>query len=96
MTKRFLAYLGFRLNLLTEYTFTTRITGTRGFEEAKVCSGGIQTQGLQENFEVKIQPGLFIIGECLDCTGKTGGFNLQRCRTSGAVCGKEIASKDNS
>ncbi|MDR3168464.1 MAG: NAD(P)/FAD-dependent oxidoreductase [Candidatus Peribacteria bacterium] len=29
-----------------------------------------------------------MIGECLDCTGKTGGFNLQRCWASGAICGK--------
>ncbi|MDR2541667.1 MAG: hypothetical protein LBD11_08205, partial [Candidatus Peribacteria bacterium] len=40
ITKRFLAYLGFRSNALAGYTFTTNITGTRGFEEAKVCSGG--------------------------------------------------------
>jgi predicted flavoprotein YhiN len=64
------------------------ITTTRSFAEAKVCGGGIATSCLKENFEVKTVPGLFIIGECLDCTGKTGGFNLQRCWTSGAICGK--------
>jgi predicted flavoprotein YhiN len=88
MTKRFLTYLGFRSNALKKYTFTTGITGVRGFDEAKVCGGGISTENLNENFEVKSVPGLFIIGECLDATGKTGGFNLQRCWTSGAGCSK--------
>jgi predicted flavoprotein YhiN len=41
-------------------------------------------------FEAKTIPWLYGIGECLNVTGKTGGFNLQRCRTSGAICGKAL------
>jgi predicted flavoprotein YhiN len=57
----------------------------RSFDEAKVCGGGIILENLYQNFEVKSVPWLYIIGECLEVTGKTWGFNLQWCRTSGAV-----------
>jgi predicted flavoprotein YhiN len=43
----------------------------RSFDEAKVCGGGIATANLTPTFEVKTIPGLSIIGECLDVTGKT-------------------------
>ncbi|HCB51992.1 TPA: hypothetical protein DEP21_05540 [Patescibacteria group bacterium] len=45
---------------------------------------------LKPNFESKKIPGLYILGELLDITGKTGGFNLQRCRTSARHCAQNI------
>lgn len=86
VTKRFLSYLGFQHNKFTNYTFTTTIIKVRGFDEAKVCGGGILLENLDENFQVKPIPGMYIIGECLNVTGKTWWFNLQRCWTSGYCC----------
>ena len=37
ITKRFLAYLGFRSKKLANYLFTTNIQKVRSFDEAKVC-----------------------------------------------------------
>ncbi|MDR0282330.1 MAG: NAD(P)/FAD-dependent oxidoreductase [Candidatus Peribacteria bacterium] len=71
VTKRFLSYLGFQHNKFTNYTFTTTIIKVRGFDEAKVCGGGILLENLDENFQVKPIPGMYIIGECLNVTGKT-------------------------
>jgi predicted flavoprotein YhiN len=56
ITKRFLAYLGFSYNRLTNYVFTTPITKVRSFDEAKVCGGGIILENLYQNFEVKSVP----------------------------------------
>ncbi|MDR0369324.1 MAG: NAD(P)/FAD-dependent oxidoreductase [Candidatus Peribacteria bacterium] len=47
------------------------MTKPRGFEESKVCGGGIHTSNLTSNFELKTVSGLYIIGECLNVTGKT-------------------------
>ena len=71
VTKRFLAALGFTTNKLAHYLFTTKITRTRSFDEAKVCGGGIATANLTAQCEVKTVPGLYVIGECLEVTGKT-------------------------
>lgn len=90
ITKRFLSYLWFKANKLSSYTFTTNITGVRGFDEAKISGGGIKTENLTPNFELKSIPGLYVIGECLDVNWKTGGYNLQRCWTSAVVCARSF------
>lgn len=90
ITKRFLVYLGFKTNKLPHYMFTTKITQQRPFSEAKVCWGGIATSNLTPNFESKTVSGLYCIGECVEVTGKTGGYNLQRCRTSAHCCSQSF------
>ncbi|MDR2191213.1 MAG: NAD(P)/FAD-dependent oxidoreductase [Candidatus Peribacteria bacterium] len=90
ITKRLLAYLGFSAPKLAHYTLTTKLHRLRPLTEAKVCGGGICGEQLTEQLEVKTVPGLFITGECLDVTGKTGGYNLQRCWTSGKVVAQAL------
>lgn len=34
---------------------------------------------------------LFVIGEMLNVDGFCGGFNLQNCWSTGAICGKYLA-----
>ena len=56
ITKRFLSYLGFKENKLSNYIFTINITKVRGLDEAKVCGGGILLENLDEDFQVKSIP----------------------------------------
>ncbi len=77
------------------------VSGTRGFGEAQVTSGGIPMEEIHRaNMESKRTSGLFFAGEVLDYDGKCGGFNLQWAWETGILAGKtakvsEIAeSKD--
>ena len=54
--------------------------------------GGIHMNEIKPTMETKKVPGLYFIGEVLDITGKTGGYNLQRCRTSAYACAKGFIS----
>jgi len=53
------------------------INDFRSWKEVKVTGGGVKLNELNKNFESKKVPGLYFIGEVLDITGKSGGFNLQ-------------------
>jgi len=90
ITKRLLSFLRFRSNKLKEYKITINITSIRWLDEAKVCWWGVKTVNLNNNFECKNIPWLYFIWECVDVTGKTWWFNLQRCWTSAAVCADGI------
>ena len=93
ITKRLLSFLWFHTNKLKEYIISSDIVNVRWLDEAKVCWWWIKTENLNPKFECKDIPWLYFIGECVDVTGKTWGFNLQRCRTSGAVCAEGINEK---
>jgi hypothetical protein len=57
-----------------------RITpaGTEGFTKAEVTAGGVSTDALDaHNFESRLTPGLYFIGEVVDVTGWLGGYNFQ-------------------
>jgi predicted flavoprotein YhiN len=86
ITKRLLAYLGFHSNKLPQYFFSTKLTGKRGLDEAKVCWWGILTKELDDHCQSKKIPGLFFLGETINATGETWGFNLQRCRSTAFAC----------
>ena len=58
--------------------------------EAKVTGGGVKLDELTNIFESKKTEHLYFIGEVLDLTGKTGGFNLQQAWATGYVCGKGL------
>ena len=93
ITKRLLSFLWFRMNKLEEYVISSDITNVRWLDEAKVCWWWVETKNLGSNFECKDIPWLYFIWECLDVTWKTWWFNLQWCRTSGAVCADWINQK---
>lgn len=93
ITKRLLSFLWFRSNKLKEYIISSDIINIRWLDEAKVCWWWVKTENLNDNFECKNIPWLYFIGECVDVTGKTWWFNLQRCWTSGAVCAEWINKK---
>lgn len=85
ITKRLLLFLWFHVNKLKEYIISTDIINVRWLDEAKVCGGWVKTCNLDDKFECKNIPWLYFIWECVDVTGKTWWFNLQRCRTSAAI-----------
>ena len=68
------------------------ITGTRPYENAQVCAGGVSMDEVTNTLESRIVPGLFFAGELLDVDGRCGGYNLQWAWTSGYIAGKYAAS----
>lgn len=70
------------------------VMGTKPYENAQVCAGGISLKEITENMESKIHDGLFFAGEMLDVDGKCGGYNLQWAWTSGYLAGKEAGRKE--
>ncbi len=69
--------------------FPLEITGTRGFLNAQVTSGGIKTDEINEKtMESKICKNLYFAGEIIDVDGGCGGFNLQWAWASGMLAGE--------
>ncbi|MDD2907148.1 MAG: aminoacetone oxidase family FAD-binding enzyme [Candidatus Gracilibacteria bacterium] len=62
----------------------------RSWKEAKATGGGIDTGELDNHMQVKKYSGLYFIGEVVDVTGKTGGFNLQWAWSSAYVASENI------
>lgn len=67
---------------------TTEITSTNSFDQAQVCSGGIDTSEVNPvTLESRLVPGLYFSGEILDVDGICGGYNLQWAWSSGMTAG---------
>ncbi|RKW22127.1 aminoacetone oxidase family FAD-binding enzyme [Candidatus Gracilibacteria bacterium] len=62
----------------------------RSWKEAKATGGGISTGELDNHMQAKKIPGLYFVGEVVDVTGKTGGFNLQWAWSSAFVASENI------
>lgn len=74
------------LTCVKEFQF--EVTGYKGFEQAQVCSGGVNTKEIHEKtMESKLVPALYFAGELLDVDGACGGYNLQWAWSSGYVAG---------
>ena len=68
------------------------VTGTRGFSEAVITSGGVHLREINPStMESKLCRGLFFAGEVLDCDALTGGFNLQIAWSTGVLAGVSAA-----
>ena len=70
--------------------YTAKIVDTNGYNFAQVSLGGIPTCELTENFQSKIIPNLYILGEATDVTGSCGGYNLQWAWSSAQLASLEI------
>ena len=65
------------------------LTGTRGFEQAQVTAGGVETEAFDPaTMESRLQKGLFAAGEVLNVDGDCGGFNLMFAFASGILAGR--------
>ena len=80
------------IQLITEYPLDVK--GSSGFEQAQVCSGGVDTSQVDpDTLESRLHRGLFFAGELLDIDGPCGGYNLQWAWSSGAVAGRSSAKE---
>lgn len=72
--------------------FKLEIVGTKGFEQAQVCAGGILTKEVNpETLESIYEKNLYFTGELLDIDGICGGYNLQWAWSTGFIAGKSAA-----
>ncbi len=67
-------------------------TGSRGWNFAEVTAGGVPLEEMSaHSMGSRHMPGLYIIGEMLDCDGRIGGFNFQWAWATGYVAGCHAA-----
>lgn len=65
-----------------------------GWKNAQTTGGGIALdQLLAESFCLKGHPGLYFVGETVDCAGSCGGYNLHWAFGSGILAGRHAASQ---
>lgn len=77
------------INILTN--FHLPIIDTKSFDNAQVCSGGVDLSEINPNtMESLINKNLYIVGELLDVDGDCGGYNLSFAWISGMLAGKSI------
>ena len=67
------------------------VTGYADFDRAQVTSGGLLLSAIHpESCETVNHPGLFVIGEDLNCDGRCGGYNLQWAFATGHLAGSAL------
>ncbi|MBR3342112.1 MAG: aminoacetone oxidase family FAD-binding enzyme [Clostridiales bacterium] len=71
--------------------FPIPITGYGDKDKAQVSSGGFKLIRLDDDMQVKDIPGLYVIGEAVNCNGICGGYNLQWAWTSAALAAEGIS-----
>lgn len=74
-------------NILTSYTFVPQKNNS--YLKAEISGGGVDTKELSSSSmqSVKIQ-GLYFTGECIDVSGRLGGYNLHWAWASAAAAAK--------
>lgn len=72
--------------------FEVKVRSYNSFEQAQVCSGGVDTRELSpDTLESLKMSGVYLAGELLDVDGICGGYNLQWAWSSGYVAGKSAS-----
>ncbi len=71
--------------------FPVSVTGYGDVDKAQVSSGGFKLQKLDGYMQAEDVPGLFVIGEAVNCNGICGGYNLQWAWTSAALAAEGIS-----
>ena len=80
------------LSALTVLRFP--VTGHRGWNHAEVTAGGVPLEEINyRSMESKVVPGLYLVGEILDCDGRIGGFNFHWAWATGSVAGRAAATR---
>ncbi len=70
------------------------VNGSKSFENAQVCAGGVNTAELNEDLESVYCPGVYFAGEIMDVDGKCGGYNLQWAWSTGYIAGSAAARNE--
>ena len=70
------------------------IVRDRGWNFAEVTAGGVPLEEINfRTMESKRTPGLYLVGEILDCDGRIGGFNFQWAWSTGFVAGRAVVMR---
>lgn len=70
-------------------TFRFPVEQHRGWNYAEVTAGGVPLKEISyRTMESKLVPGLYLVGEILDCDGRIGGFNFQWAWATGRIGGR--------
>lgn len=65
----------------------------RGWNYAEVTAGGVPLAEINfRTMESRKTPGLYLIGELLDCDGRIGGFNFQWAWATGYLAGRSAVA----
>lgn len=67
-----------------------RITAAGPLDEAISTIGGVAQDEVDAQFQLKKQPGTYVIGEMLDWYAPTGGYLLQGCFSMGVALAKHL------
>ncbi|HKP00221.1 MAG TPA: NAD(P)/FAD-dependent oxidoreductase, partial [Nitrospiraceae bacterium] len=72
--------------------FRFQVERDRGWNYAEVTAGGVPLEEIDfRTMESKLVPGLYLVGEVLDCDGRIGGFNFQWAWATGWLAGHAAA-----
>lgn len=73
--------------------FPLPLARLRPIEEATVTAGGVPVKELDpRTMESRLLPGLYIIGEMIDCDACTGGYNLQIAFSTAQAAARAVAA----
>jgi predicted Rossmann fold flavoprotein len=71
--------------------FLLPVERDRGWNYAEATAGGVPLKEINfRTMESKKVPGLYLIGEMLDCDGRIGGFNFQWAWATGYLAGRAV------
>lgn len=74
--------------------FPLEIAGKRPVREAIITSGGVKVGEVDpKTMASKKVPGLYFVGEILDCDAYTGGFNLQIAWATAYAAGRAVGAE---
>lgn len=59
-----------------------------GWKQAQTTGGGLLLDEVEDDFQFRGCPGLYFVGETLDCAGSCGGYNLHWAFGSGILAGR--------
>jgi predicted flavoprotein YhiN len=69
--------------------FLLPVERDRGWNFAEVTAGGVPLQEIDyRTMASRKVPGLYLVGEMLDCDGRIGGFNFQWAWATGYLAGR--------
>lgn len=73
-----------------------KVSGKSIFKEEFVTAGGVELKELNfKNFESKLWPNVYVLGEAINVDAITGGFNFQAAWTGAFLAACDIVSKIN-
>jgi len=74
--------------------FRLPVVRDRGWNYAEVTAGGVPLEEIDyRSMRSKLVPGLYLIGEILNCDGRIGGFNFQWAWATGFLAGRAAAGR---